>query len=937
MAGVTNTLYPPILDTYMPAFIKTEACRIYFTISDYNSINNIKYIQLAVNNQYTNASMLDAENYPSEIKLIDFSEVKIENNKYYIDLFAKDAVTGKNIITNGQFEINQYYKIQLRFVHNDAPDPQIPDGAAPGAGLESWLVQNQSLFSEWSRVCLIRAIDKPYIDLIGFNNVLTTNFTIAVTDIVGKMYFMTNPDIATETLESYQIVIQSTSSEEENNIAYDSGIIYTDSFSPNEINHAIGYQLHDGTLYDLIFTYTTNNGYTETLTYSFTSIQSGIEKLDVDVSATPIDIDGSIEIYIRKGISSNIKEETAIIPHMSHPTGFNIEESKNDSIIEEKKTESENPSIKEELENFTGSITIRRSSSETNFQFWEDVHTFTLFKQPINYKWRDRTIKSGVFYKYCVQKRDIKGNRGEIVPRDGTPALMILLEDIFLTRGDMQLKVKYNPTISSFKYVVGDSKTETLGSQYPFIRRNSKMNYRQFPISGMITSFCDEEGLFLNKQNIYKYDTVVDAYNQTQEFNSLQYNYTYERDFREKVMEFLYENNVKLFRSGTEGNILVRLMDINLTPNATLGRMIYTFTATANEIDECSVSNYDKYGIQPIGEYQTVLETVAVERGYISDTFAKNTNIFTVLNQKYKNDVDTTKYIKTVRSLKWLRIDFESDPYLIGINNNVAVKAVQDVKYDSYILGYLVDINGVRIIVNKKGYYELNDEDTEVTTLSFPEQTTFSMSYIGNMVTAEDPSATATNITFDIKAGQIRGVYNYNTLLMNILKAKYYRRKKEYYQHLLAVNEITFEIDPGTVVEVSYAVIQPNGTTSEGQKTQYIADATGLLHIFEEDVVITDFAFQGMQLSQVSKEREQDAKKYGARNYEYILTNQAYSNNIKHPIKNGLYTVGKDYKIFYKDGYWYDAEYNSEKGIVTVHCPTEALIDYIYEIVKGEY
>ena len=935
MAGVTNTLYPPILDTYMPAFIKTEACRIYFTISDYNSVNNIKYIQLAVNNQYTNASMLDAENYPSEIKLIDFSEVKIENNKYYIDLFAKDAVTGKNIITNGQFEINQYYKIQLRFVHNNAPTPQIPDGAAPGAGLESWLVQNQSLFSEWSRVCLIRAIDKPYIDLIGFNNVLTTNFTVAVTDIVGKMYFMTNPDIATETLESYEIIIQSANAEEENNIVYDSGIVYTDSFSPNEINHTIGYQLQDGTLYDLIFTYTTNNGYTETLTYSFTSIQSNIERLDVDVSATPIDVDGSIEIYIKRGVSPYNEPDNKgfFAGECAHPL-------KQDGT---KAQVLENPiatSTEEEFENFTGSITIRRSSSETNFQFWEDVHTFTLFDQPIDYKWRDRTVKSGVFYKYCVQKRDIKGNRGEIVPRDGTPALMILLEDIFLTRGDMQLKVKYNPTISSFKYVVGDSKTETLGSQYPFIRRNSKMNYRQFPISGMITSFCDEEGLFLNKQNIYKYNTVVDAYNQTQEFNSLQYNYTYERDFRELVMEFLYENNVKLFRSGTEGNILVRLMDINLTPNATLGRMIYTFTATANEIDECSVSNYDKYGIQLIGEYQTTLETVAVERGYISDTFAKNTNIFTVLNQKYKNDVDTEKYLKTVRSLKWLRIDFESDPYLIGISNNIAVKAVQGVQYDSYILGYLVDINGVRIIVNKKGYYELNDEDTEVTTLSFPEQTTFSMSYIGNMVTAEDPNATATNITFDVKAGQIRGVYDYNTLLMYILKAKYYRRKQEYYQHLLSVNEITFEIDPGTIVDISYAAIQSNGTTGKEKTQQYIADVTGLLHIYEEDVVITDFAFKGVQLSQVSREREQDAKKYGSRNYEYILTNQAYSDNIKHPIKNGLYYIAdknNSYKIFYKDGYWYDADYDGKNGIVTVHCPTEALIDYIYEIIKGEY
>jgi len=43
----------------------------------------------------------------------------------------------------------------------------------------------------------------------------------------------------------------------------------------------------------------------------------------------------------------------------------------------------------------------------------------------------------------------------------------------------------------------------------------------------------------------------------------------------------LYKNNVKLFRSATEGNILVKLMDISFTPNITLHRHIYSFSCTA--------------------------------------------------------------------------------------------------------------------------------------------------------------------------------------------------------------------------------------------------------------------------------------------------------------------------------------------------------------------
>ena len=54
-------------------------------------------------------------------------------------------------------------------------------------------------------------------------------------------------------------------------------------------------------------------------------------------------------------------------------------------------------------------------------------------------------------------------------------------------------------------------------------------------------------------------------------------------------MDFLYANNVKLFRSTQEGNILVKLMDISFTPEAQLGRMIYSFSATAHEVDECSI------------------------------------------------------------------------------------------------------------------------------------------------------------------------------------------------------------------------------------------------------------------------------------------------------------------------------------------------------------
>ena len=53
--------------------------------------------------------------------------------------------------------------------------------------------------------------------------------------------------------------------------------------------------------------------------------------------------------------------------------------------------------------------------------------------------------------------------------------------------GTKQLKLKFDFQISSYKTNISESKTDTIGSKYPFIRRNGNMYYRSFPITGTIT------------------------------------------------------------------------------------------------------------------------------------------------------------------------------------------------------------------------------------------------------------------------------------------------------------------------------------------------------------------------------------------------------------------------------------------------------------------
>ena len=113
----------------------------------------------------------------------------------------------------------------------------------------------------------------------------------------------------------------------------------------------------------------------------------------------------------------------------------------------------------------------------------------------------------------------------------------------------------------------------------------------------------DKDEAFITKQELYQNKDILKRYSkynieEMEDWPITDANdFVYEKLFRDKVIDFLYDGEVKLFRSPTEGNYLIRLTDVSFTPNATLGRMIWTFSATATQIDEDTVDNYELYNI----------------------------------------------------------------------------------------------------------------------------------------------------------------------------------------------------------------------------------------------------------------------------------------------------------------------------------------------------
>ena len=362
--------------------------------------------------------------------------------------------------------------------------------------------------------------------------------------------------------------------------------------------------------------------------------------------------------------------------------------------------------------NVTGSFLISRSDDKSNFTIWDEITRFNLVGQaPSSWTWKDFTVEHGVKYRYALQQYNENNLYSEKIlsvylddfDNEIKEPLEVYFEDAFLYDGEIQLKVKYNPRVSSFKTDLMEAKIDTIGSKYPFIFRNGAVEYKEFPISGLISYLSDEENLFATDEELdltknftnwnrettltvpkdinpddYFFDLevysdlsydeietmrqgyerrkleekdIVEAKQRTT--NLLDYNMAAERTFKLKVLDWLNNGKVKLFRSPAEGNYIVRLMNVSLSPEDRVGRMLHTFSCTAYEIDECTYEN--------LLSYKLLNSTLKAGRVY---------NQYTIelwKTENYEGDDDYEEITEGFAVIKYGRNLFPNHKEVIGV------------------------------------------------------------------------------------------------------------------------------------------------------------------------------------------------------------------------------------------------------------------------------
>lgn len=646
----TIILYPPITNSWMPAFKQTEAVRIYFSSSKYNNeLEDVKYLQFTCVSQNNNQSILSSE-YPLGIKMITKDQIYIDesrtgDDKYYF-IIPPDDLRDPEVLINEPdnrvigFQRDQNFKVQIRLASTEASDWDLSK-----TSLNAWINNNLDKLSEWSRVCVIRAIAPPNITLqmpmyendtlilgtLDPNNSNTIPFSF--TGIQGKMFFNVSEQ---ETLDFYSLTIYDNINNQ--NILYQTEDIFTDIENPNAIFHSIEYQFQDNANYLFEFKYTTANGYNETIFYSIhIEFNSYEDFVNAKLFVTP-DEENACMVIRLKGFVEN----GALYVDYEH----NLEDAY--VIYENQLQRVSNYSEGGEL--VQDYVTIIRASNEDNYTRWEDLHTeYIEVTEETDYVYLDTTAEAGVLYKYAIQKRNTLGGRGNpLYPIEyiktyvdeyqqplsfnvientvywndknlqylitETPADPVVFAPpyIFLISKEYNMKVKLNENIPSLKYNISENSTETIGSQFPFIMRNGNVEYRQFNISGTISAAIDlETGETWNPETQSFDDNTYEKNRKAFYGNDYQYyqkylekynipitnDFIYEKKFRDKIIKYLKDGKVKLFKSTPEGNILVKLTNISFTPEKQIDRNIYNFQATATEIAKCNIDNYEKYNI----------------------------------------------------------------------------------------------------------------------------------------------------------------------------------------------------------------------------------------------------------------------------------------------------------------------------------------------------
>ena len=428
-----------------------------------------------------------------------------------------------------------------------------------------------------------------------------------------------------------------------------------------------------------------------------------------------------------------------------------------------------------------GDFIISKSDASSDFKKWHDIYTLNLRKDSINnFSFKDFDVAYNQTYKYAIAQTN-KYNL--LTEKQISEPITVLFEDMFLFDGEKQLKIRFNPKVSSFKNYILETKVDTIGSKYPFFFRNGSVKYKEFPINGLISCLMDEEQLFM--ENEFVSTNLIDS------------NIYQEKEFKLKVLEWLGNGQSKLFKSPAEGNYIVYLMNVNLTPIDTLGRMLHSFSCNAYEIAVYTDKGMRDQGILKIQNYSSNLltfETISL-KGLEGNILPREAYIlyFDGLTNGMKLSIDNKEIIiessgiyqfssfdKAIKTISLLEGEW-------GDNAQLTYGYYKDDKSD---FDNIIAIEGQDLEKEYEGEVDIyQDLNTSNTSVSFLNSAKFSIKSDASSEEYKDYDIKfGDNVIINLKDLKTKEYYIENIKIKGLSIGKEIIAKINYYQHNLTRN-----------------------------------------------------------------------------------------------------------------------------------------------------
>lgn len=754
------SIYPPTLQSTQPAFLATTPdYEIKYTLQKVTSAETIKHIQIRVVEQRSNSSIVNISKYPDNViyKNVDLTK---EASPYGIKILTADL--------RKSWSPGVCYKIQLRF-----GSTSFPSDLSSFAAWKKEQINNQT-FSEWSTVMVIKAIAQPEVYIENAGTLRTDVIASKQTEASLTPLFVGDyiDNASEEPLEKYKFDLYDEAGE-----TLIESSDWIQAVSGKNYSHRFKTMLTNNESYRVYFSIVTRNGYETRTYYDFQAVKVYLESLtDVSIRVDDTDVfcreNGCIRVYL-----------TAKSP-------------------------------------LTGCYVLTRTSEESNYQVYEDLKYFNYFEEEFSdtLLYTDYIIESGIKYKYAFQYQNSQGLRSAPLQESGmtVPTRSVDFEYSYIYRDGVQLRLKFNQKLSSFKHTTLASKQDTLGDQFPHLSKNGYAYYAEFPISGLISFQMDEDQTFFTlKTDGYYYnnelvipadkfsvstavrgDESVPAYLPI-DSNITDNNIFIERKFREKAEQFLNDFTYKLYKSPTEGNIVIGLMNMSMTPNASLGRMIFEFSATAYEVLENTIDDLNEVGITDVGTFNNEVSTeIQTSFGQIDGIYSgcpEGSDIYNLIKQQEEIAVGDGRYKLSLVNVNsfWIEryptIDFDGKIYELEAQKAeedtkeieaelVRWRALKEAASNAPSSAVRLSVNGSDVIVAPNRLYSVREgvSSLSMTSVKYP----IIVNYVCSL-TRERNDAVGEVESIDTSRiwGQVSGIFSGTDKILK--NYKYYYRPGE--------------------------------------------------------------------------------------------------------------------------------------------------------------